>query len=74
MSVTSAPVKHLTPRTTPQHRHRTAIELHEKAIRHHEEAAALYLCGELRRAQSQAQLAYGHAISALEAGALALQT
>ena len=64
---------HLGSIITQQYRHRKAIELHEKAIQHHNEAATLYYCGESRQADGQAQVAYGHAVSALEAGALALK-
>ena len=73
MTFPQLPANHLASIITQQYRHRKAIELHEKAIAHHKEAATLYYCGESKQADGQAQVAYGHAVSALEAGAQALK-
>ena len=73
MTLTPTPANSLASIITQQYRHRKAIELHEKAIEHHKEAATLYYCGETIQADSQAQVAYGHAVSALEAGAQTLK-
>lgn len=54
---------------TPQFRHRKAVEQHEKAIKHHKEAAWLHESGDPRQADSHANIAYNHALSALATGA-----
>lgn len=51
---------------TPQYRHRLAIELHEKAIRHHRVAALLHDAGDPRQATTHANIACRHATAALE--------
>jgi hypothetical protein len=55
------------PEFAPQIRHRTAAELHEKALKHHRQAALLHDLGDKDQAQTHAKIARQHAVSALEA-------
>jgi hypothetical protein len=50
-----------------QLRHRTAADMHEKAVRHHRQAALLHDRGDKDQAQTHANIARRHAISALAA-------
>jgi hypothetical protein len=59
--------------TTSQDHHRNAIDFHERAIRHHRQAALLHDCGDPQQAGSHANIACGHAKSAWETGTAALQ-
>lgn len=56
-----------------QTQHRKAVELHEKAIKHHKEAAWLHESGDKRQADSHANIAYNHALTALATGAETLR-
>lgn len=69
MKLTLTPAQQPTSKNTPQYRHRVAVELHEKAIKHHREAARLHETGDQRQADSHANIAHRHAVSALEKGA-----
>ena len=58
---------------TPQFHHRKAVEQHEKAIKHHRQAALLFDAGDKRQAQTHANIALSHAVAALETGSMALK-
>jgi hypothetical protein len=49
----------------PQIRHRTAAEMHERAAIHHRHAALLHDRGDKELAQTHANIARQHAVSAL---------
>lgn len=50
-----------------QHRHRTAADMHEKAVKHYRHAALLQDRGDKEQAQTHANIARRHAICALAA-------
>jgi hypothetical protein len=51
----------------PQIRHRAAAGMHEKAVKHHRQAALLHDLGDKEQALTHANIARRHAISALAA-------
>jgi hypothetical protein len=62
---------HSAPITTPQSHHRKAADLHEKAVKHHRQAARLLDAGDEQQAQTHANIAHRHAMSALETADMA---
>jgi hypothetical protein len=73
MTFTDAPIAPNTLTITPQLRHRKAAEQHEKAVRHHRQAALLLDAGDERQADTHANIAFSHAVSALETSGMALK-
>lgn len=73
MTYINASITHATSIITPQFRHRKAAELHESAGKHHRQAALLLDAGDKRQADTHANIAVGHAQSALETGGMALK-
>lgn len=57
---------------TPQAKHREAAESHERASKHHYEAARLHDKGDHRQASIHANIAQSHAVSGLEKGSSAI--
>ncbi len=51
---------------TPQESHRKAADVHERAFRHHREAARLHEKGDHRQADIHANIALGHAHAAAQ--------
>jgi hypothetical protein len=51
---------------TPQEVERNHADLHERASKHHREAARLYERGDWRQADIHASIARGHAVAAME--------
>jgi hypothetical protein len=68
-----ASMAHRTSIITPQHRHRMAAEQHENALKHHRQAALLHDAGDDQQADIHANIAYSHAVSALETAGRTLQ-
>jgi hypothetical protein len=58
--------------TPPQAQHRNAAESHERASKHHYEAARLHEKGDHHRASIHANIAQSHAVAGLEKGASAI--
>lgn len=74
MSYTDATVSRPTLTITPQLRHHKAVQQHENAIKHHRQAALLLDSGDERQADTHANIAFSHAVSALETSGMALKT
>lgn len=71
MNLKSAPLHHAFMQTIEQN-HLAAADIHEKASKHHHEAARLHHLGDFRQALVHADVAADHAKAALETGALTL--
>lgn len=67
MNFTEPRSTHQTLESTPQHRHRMAAVLHERAVKHHRHAAMLHEAGDREQAVTHGNIARKNAASALAA-------